>query len=236
MVDWVAPSSVNGYALQRYQVYLKTSAGTWIESTEHCPATDASLTECQVPMTVLRAAPYSLSYSDNVVAKVRALNARGWSAWSTEGQGATVLTEPQQMSAMSRGSLTSKTQIELDWTTQTTAAETGGSSIVSHTITWNQGSTVDEWVTLAADVTGSSYIVDTGITTGETYLFKISSKNIFGFSEESTLTTVIAAIAPSGLSAPTTTYNSAAPSSVVVDWSAPSDDGGLGSAGLTYTV
>lgn len=38
---------------------------------------------CLVPLTTLRASPYSLAYNALVVAKVRARNSVGYSAYST---------------------------------------------------------------------------------------------------------------------------------------------------------
>jgi len=64
--------------------------GSWYENTVHCPATDPSLTACLVPMTALTTAPYSFPFAYSVVARVRARNSLGWSAWSNEGSGATV--------------------------------------------------------------------------------------------------------------------------------------------------
>lgn len=71
---------------------------------------------CLVPMTTLRAAPYSLQYADLVVAVLRARNAIGWSQWSAEnGVGALIQTEPFSVStpAPTRGARTDHTRVEV---------------------------------------------------------------------------------------------------------------------------
>lgn len=47
-----------------------------------------------MPVSVLRQDPYLLEWGDSVVAKVIATNARGDSAESLEGNGATLMTNP----------------------------------------------------------------------------------------------------------------------------------------------
>jgi len=82
----------------------------------YCPATDPSQTVCLIPMTALTSSPYSFPYGYSVIARVRARNSLGWSAWSSEGSGATVQTVPQQMGAVTNGALTTNQQIQLMWT------------------------------------------------------------------------------------------------------------------------
>jgi len=78
---------------------------------------DPAQTQCQIPMAVLTAAPYSLTSASAVVAKVRAHNALGWSGWSPEGGSGTSLiqTAPQKMNPVVSGAATTDTQIEVTW-------------------------------------------------------------------------------------------------------------------------
>jgi hypothetical protein len=132
------------------------------------------------------------------------------------------------MDGVIKGEQSSNTQIELLWIAQTTPSATGGSSIISYSLEWNQGSSINSWVALVgaiSDYTGTSYIVSSGVSQGETYTFRIRSKNRWGWSTDySTTTSIIAAKPPTSVSAPTTTVSG---SDVVVNWSSSFDNGGL---------
>ena len=61
---------------------------------------------CSIPLTTLRASPFSLVFQDTVFVKVRARNSNGWSLdYSTLNLiGATIQTEPIVMQPVTRGS------------------------------------------------------------------------------------------------------------------------------------
>jgi len=58
--------------------------------------TASQLTTCTVPVSVLRAAPFSLEWGSSVFAKVVAINAYGDSLASVAGNGAVITTNPDQ--------------------------------------------------------------------------------------------------------------------------------------------
>jgi len=61
---------------------------------------------CLIPMSVLRSAPYSLTYGLNVIAKARCYNANGWGAYSLDNTGTgTIMTEPDQMAVPTTGTV-----------------------------------------------------------------------------------------------------------------------------------
>jgi hypothetical protein len=62
----------------------------------------------------------------------------------------------------------------------------------------------------------------TGLTAGVTYKFKVQARNTEGFSAYSAEVEILAAQAPSAPLTPTTTISG---SNVVVNWSAPTDNG-----------
>jgi uncharacterized membrane protein len=96
--------------------------------------------------------------------------------------------------------ITSNTQIQIEWTALTTLAQTGGSDITSYNVYWDQGSLVDEWVSLigeGSDYTSTSYIITTGVTEGETYTFKVRAENRWGYGAFSSVTQILAAAVPS---------------------------------------
>jgi hypothetical protein len=111
------------------------------------------------------------------------MNERGSSALSPASViNAKVQTIPHTMAAPSQGTATSYSQIEVDWQTQTDPAD-GGSAITSfHLQMSNDGTNfVDIVGGSGADYTGTSYIVNTGITQGSTYVFRIKSANKWGW-------------------------------------------------------
>lgn len=135
LIEVTAPAD-NAYAITAYQVQVLTSDGTtWADATSYCTGTT-----CSVPMADLRTTPYSLAYNDDVVARARAQNSRGWSSWSasstTTGK---IQTEPAQMAAVTATTALSSTvvEIKLDWTALSTSAETGGSAVTSYSLYWN---------------------------------------------------------------------------------------------------
>lgn len=84
-IAWTAPSS-NNVAIDAYKIEIISSNGvTYFEDLIHCDGTDSTIITnlyCLIPMTTLRASPYSLILSTVVAAKISAHNSRGWSATS----------------------------------------------------------------------------------------------------------------------------------------------------------
>ena len=128
------------------------------------------------------------------------------------------------MAAITSGSATSHSQIELDWTALT-SPNNGDSAITSYGIQWDQGtSTYVELIGESSDNLLTSYIVASGITAGTTYTFKIRAQNKWGWGDYSTTTSILAASVPSQIPAATTSINSAT-GSVKIVWTAPSTNG-----------
>lgn len=115
------------------------------------------------------------------------------------------------------------------------SSDTGGQA-VDYKVYWNQGPSINTWTLLVA-TTGSAttYTTTASLTTGDAYQFKVVAFNDYGSGPESSIVTVYAAIAPSGLAAPTTTYNSV-DSTFLIEWSDPTDTGGLTIASYTIEV
>ena len=78
---------------------------------------------------------------------------------------------------------------------------------------------------VASGITSTSY-VQTGLTAGTSYNFRLRTSNAVGFSSYSTVFTIVAATVPSQPSAPTTTLSGDS-ANVVVAWTLPTDLGGL---------
>jgi len=115
-VSWTAPNS-NGSPITAYKIRLLESDGDYSEVLASCDGSNALIISqifCDIPMSTLRAAPFSLSYGAVVRARVSAFNANGWNTESLDNViGPSIQTAPTQMSAPTRGSLTSEYQIEV---------------------------------------------------------------------------------------------------------------------------
>lgn len=75
---------------------------------------------------------------------------------------------------------------------------------------------------LASGIPGTTYTA-TGLTAGETYVFKVQARNSFGFSDYSSpAVSILCATVPSIPAAPTSTVVA---DKVEFHWSAPSDNG-----------
>ena len=174
-----------------------------MEDTTYCNGADPQIVAslyCLIPMTELRSSPYSLLLGNLTVAKVRASNMNGWSAYSVPNlSGAGVQTEPQQMTAVTRGPSTSQTSIEVDWVTALTSPANGGATVVSYKLQYDSGSNGASWTSLTGafvDSMASSYIVTSGILPGTTYGFRVGAKNAWGYGPYSATTFILASSIP----------------------------------------
>jgi large repetitive protein len=99
---------------------------------------------------------------------------------------------------------------------------------------WNQGNTNNVWVNLigeTSDYSATSYMA-TSVIEGETYQFKIRANNRWGWGEFSSVTTILAAKAPSQVASPSTAIDSST-GGVSITWTAPASNG---SPITAYTV
>lgn len=152
-LQWTAPSA-NFAAIVAYQIWIKDSAGLYIEELVHCDGSQQIVIDaldCRIPMTALWAAPFNLAQGALVSAKVRARNARGWSATSpANALGAAVATVPHQMVAPTRGATTTDTTIQVDWLA-TSTPEDGGSPVLGYALYSDDATGEASWVELAGE-------------------------------------------------------------------------------------
>jgi hypothetical protein len=127
------------------------------------------------------------------------------------------------MVAPTRGSATSTTQIEIDWSLLTDP-DNGGSSVVSYNLVWDAGTgtTTVSLVGLLTPYTQDSYIVTTGVTLGATYKFKIRAENVYGWGAYSPEFAIVASEAPAQMQVVTTSIIGTA---ARISWVAPSSNG-----------
>lgn len=89
-MQWTKPNS-NGNDLTAYAVYIQKKDNSWALDLVNCDGgSKAGMANpsCAIPITVLKAAPFSLLTGDSVKAKVIATNEVGDSGTSPEGNGA----------------------------------------------------------------------------------------------------------------------------------------------------
>lgn len=93
----------------------------------------------------------------------------GWSDLSLANTaGELVQTKPVQMSAPTRGSGTNTNTIVVNWVALT-GDNTGGASIASYNLQWDNGSDGANWyelVGITSNVTALTYTKSTGVTPG----------------------------------------------------------------------
>jgi hypothetical protein len=97
MILWTAPSD-NGSEITRYTILIRHSDGvSFSEEPVSCDGSDSLILfslSCFVPITTLNAEPYNLVYPDDVYAKLYATNIKGDSQESEEGNGASLISNP----------------------------------------------------------------------------------------------------------------------------------------------
>jgi hypothetical protein len=89
-ITWSAPSA-NGSSISGYRISIETFSGTYQQDTTNCNGANETVISnrsCSIPVSVLRASPFSLSTGASVKAKIIAINAIGDSTESSSGSGA----------------------------------------------------------------------------------------------------------------------------------------------------
>jgi hypothetical protein len=191
---------------------------------------------CDIPASVLRAAPFNLGLQALVVAQVRAYNVRGWSAYSPANTaGALIETEPTQMPAPTRGGDTSTDRLQVQWNSLS-SPDDGYSVVTTYALYWDAGTggtTFTALVGVASDYLLTSYLVTTDVTMGASYQFKAQARNYWGWGALSTVGTVKAATTPAAPASAPTTAVDAATGDVTISWLAAD---ARGDAVVSYTV
>jgi hypothetical protein len=139
-IDWVAPYT-NEQTITAYAIEVKEgaalSATTYIASAS-CNGADSTTFAnmyCVIPMSELRASPYTYAFRELVVARVRAYNSYGWGDdWSADNTiGALTRIEASKMGAISVDAFTTTiTQVSVYWTALALGTDTGDSAILSY--------------------------------------------------------------------------------------------------------
>ena len=141
-ISWVAPSN-NYKTITAYAIEILNAAGSlYLSEATYCDGTSSEVVAnlyCEVPVSVLRAAPFSLLLQNLVVARVRAINMLGAGPFSEANTvGALIETEPAAMGSPTRGPSTGTSSIELRWGLLTSPAN-GYSPVTTYALDWDAG-------------------------------------------------------------------------------------------------
>jgi len=135
-------------------------------------------------------------FDDQIVIRVKSMNAFGWSIVSQLSLGqARILTEPIQMSMPTYIALESNgEQMSLRLTSLVSLGETGGSIVDSYKVEYSIEA-ADSWTTAKDDLEVSLLIE--GLTLGLVYEIRCSAQNIHGWSQPSDSLVVQSSSVPS---------------------------------------
>lgn len=107
---------------------------TYAEELTYCNGSQQSVIDdkyCMIPVSVLRAAPFSLDWGDSVYAQVFATNIKGDSLTSEAGNGAIIVTNPDPPLNLAENSIDrSFTVVGLTWN----EPYNGGSTILEYRV------------------------------------------------------------------------------------------------------
>ena len=96
-IDWVAPDD-GGSAITDFVIVVRQQDGTtYTTELSNCDGSNTSIvtdTECEIPISILKDAPFSLVWGGSIWSKVTAVNYYGASLISDAGNGAIILRVP----------------------------------------------------------------------------------------------------------------------------------------------
>jgi hypothetical protein len=219
-VNW-SESYYNGDEIISYTVLIRTSdSGVYEMELATCDGSDSTIMDsqtCTIPVGTLIAAPFNLPWGTDVYVKIIATNAKGESDESNPGHGAIITTNPDApINLAEKVSLRTSSTLGLTWAK---GVNNGGGVIYDYTVFYKEQGGV--YSTLESGVL-TKYYTATGLTSGVTYVFKVQSRNSYGYSVDSDEFTVLSASIPDAPTAPTTTIDAAM---AVISWSTPAING-----------
>jgi hypothetical protein len=202
IIDWTAPDW-GGSPITSYTIYIQQSdSATYSIQIEHCDGTDATIlanSQCTVPVTILRAAPYSLPWGTDVHAKVVATNLYGDSGESAVGNGAVITTTPDlPINLIEYYPDRSATTVGMTWDQ---APFNGGAVIIDYRV--NIAVAGGSFSILASGLLLPEYTA-INLTPGVNYEFKVESRNSYSYSDYSATLSMLNAFKPEAPAAPVT--------------------------------
>ena len=175
-ISWVEPGT-GGSPVTFYQITVLQNDGlTYRPDLTNCDGSDATIFAnrmCSIPVLYLKASPFYIEWAGSVYAKVVAVNVYGYSNPSEPGNGATLQTNPDApIQVLEVFDYRTETDLGISWTD----GFDGGTPIIYYEVQYDQG--IGSWTTVATNNVGSEY-VQTGLTIGEYYSFRVKARNDF---------------------------------------------------------
>lgn len=134
-ISWTSLLNNNFEAITKYQILVQDSTGVMREVIPQCDGSTSVIVFqrfCEIPMTLLTSAPFSLSASTLIKAQIRAQNKIGWSPYSDLNTvGVVAQTAPLQMATPTRDDLTTIMKLVVDWTAP---SSDGAAAITSYNL------------------------------------------------------------------------------------------------------
>jgi hypothetical protein len=217
IVTWAESSDTRGSTVTGYRVTFKKSDGTYAEApASACTSSAPATVTCTMLMSVLTASPFSLAVGANIIARVEATNAIGYSAPSVDSTTyATVRSPPTVAPTLSRSASTSTSSVVLSWTAISTSPANGGSAVTGYTVyrdTFAPGNIVCTVSAPTVTCTPSHTFA-----AGTTYSYLITASNAYGEGAvSSSLFSVETSTVPDAIATAATTALSGA--TVAVTW------------------
>lgn len=193
-ITWFNPANGGGSNIESYDVEIMNSDGDFVAPADDCrpgtsdikdsndSASGDPISLCRIDMSKMQS-EFGLAYNDDIVARVRAVNAAGLNGdWRESDDSAKVKTKPQQMPAAPvRGSSTDADTLHVTWDEVSTAEATGGSEIIYYSVYLND----DE--DSIYQTSGTSYLYEQVDAAELSQKFRVAASNIYGTGEKSDL-------------------------------------------------
>jgi hypothetical protein len=194
IVSWDWPDN-RGSPITAYTITVRENdSATFTTELTDCDGTDSDIVLnrlCSIPISTLRLSPFSLAWGSTIYARVIAINVYGQSTVSSTGSGTIILTNPDSPTDLEEDrTITTGTQIGLVWVK---GIDNGGTPVLDYKVWSDQAE--NDYIPLAEGVT-DLFFTATGLSVGFTYNFKVQSRNLFGFSDDSSIVTILAAQMP----------------------------------------
>ena len=208
-LSWTAPTNTGGAAITGYQIEVSSNGtSNWSDLEANTTATATTYAHTGLSAGVTR------HYRVRAINSVGNSDASNTASATTDTPNATVPDAPSQLTATAAG----RTSIKLSWTAP---SDNGGAAITGYQI---EVSDTGSWSELAT-TTVTTY-THTNLAAGTTQVYRVRAINSVGNSDASntasaTTDALAAPDAPTGL-----TITASGPSTLVLSWTAPLDDGG----------
>ena len=218
-VSWTAPSSTGGASITGYTVQYSSDGGnTW--NTASCSGTSTS---CTIT---------GLTNGTSYTFRVAATNSAGTGSYSTASSSVTPTASVTVPGAPTNVVGTpGDGQVAVTWTAP---SSNGGASITGYTVQYstNGGST---WTTTSCTTVYTNCSI-TGFTNGTSYTFRVAATNSAGTGSYSTASASVTPAAPTAPGSPTLGAVTSNDTSITVNWTAPSNNGGSTITGYTVEI